>query len=140
MSYIHLPPGRERRLAYSNARRYNSSNITQQSDSHEITFGTIRSRYRLPNTPQFTHSEPMTFEILSELENVKIGLISNNLVNNSTIQQSKHLSFCTICQQDIFLDIIRTLKCKHHFHINCIDKWFIENKICPQCRYNLDNN
>ncbi len=139
MSYIHLPPGRERRLAYFNSLRHLAQQNTRTPQQHtpqqqHLTFGTIRSRYPL------SYSEPISFEILSELENVKIGLISNNLILNSKVHQSKHLSFCTICQQDIFLDIIRTLKCKHHFHINCIDTWFIENKQCPQCRYNLDDN
>lgn len=119
MSYIHLPPGRERRLVYANSYRNTPRN----------TFNN-----------QLTYREPITFEILSELENIKIGLISNNLIRNSTIQQSKQLSFCTICQQDIFLDIVRILKCKHLFHINCIDTWFTDNKKCPQCRYNLDDN
>ena len=70
-------------------------------------------------------------------DNVKVGLLSKSLLDKSTVESSKDLSFCTICQQDIYLDIIRHLKCNHSYHINCIDRWFIENKKCPQCRYEL---
>lgn len=141
MSYTSFPPGRERMLAYAseiNRHRHNNNNNNNRISSRlndTIIFGTIST-----NTNRFNNFEISSFydyEFLSELSNVKVGLISKNLLNKSKIKKSESLSFCTICQQDIFFDIIRTLDCSHCFHINCIDTWFIENNKCPQCRFEI---
>lgn len=41
---------------------------------------------------------------------------------------------CTICM-DLILDAA-CLSCGHAFCQNCIQKWFVEKKTCPQCRNN----
>ena len=122
-NYLYLPPGRERRLAYSNY-------IHRQMTENRMTENRLTD---------YTYTNNYLYERYVELNDVKIGLISNKLISNSIIEESKGISFCSICQQDIFLEIIRRLKCNHHFHINCIDKWFIENKKCPQCRFDLND-
>jgi hypothetical protein len=155
MSYRDLPPGRERMLAYSNEvhtrfqRRYITreeavaSVLTEISTvrspwrtSRELLFGTIPAN-RLNRLNNLQISPFYEYEVLSELPTVKIGLISKDLLNKSKINSSKSMSFCTICQQDIFLDIVRTLDCSHTYHVNCIDTWFTENKNCPQCRFEI---
>lgn len=80
---------------------------------------------------------PSNYEFFSELEDVKIGLISEEIVKKTIVRQSKDINFCTICQEDIFLDIERVLPCNHFFHINCIDVWFTKNKKCPTCRQEI---
>lgn len=157
MSYRDLPPGRARMLAYSNEidtrfrRRYInthdavasvlteiSRNRTPWRTSQDIVFGSIRaSTNRLNRMNNFQMSPFYEYEVLSELPTVKIGLISKDLLDKSSIKSSDNISFCTICQQDIFLDIVRTLECSHCFHVNCIDRWFTENKKCPQCRFEI---
>jgi len=155
MSYKNLPPGRNRMMAYANEmqgrdniRHINTSEavatVLQEFDrtrnswrtSQDIIFGTIRSssERRLNNLQM---SQFYEYEVLSELPTVKVGLISKNLLDKSKIDSSKDVTFCTICQQEIFLDIIRTLECSHIYHVNCIDTWFINNKKCPQCRFEL---
>lgn len=42
---------------------------------------------------------------------------------------------CSICLDTI--SVGETLKCKHRFHKNCIDKWKISNNTCPNCRCSL---
>lgn len=150
MSYRDLPPGRERMLAYANEvdvrnRVINMrttdavatvlNNINTWNTARELTFGTIRVNSNRLNNLQI--SPFYEYEVLADLPNVKVGLISKDLLCKSSIKESKELSFCTICQQDIFLDIVRTLKCSHSFHVNCIDTWFTENKKCPQCRFEI---
>jgi|694.fasta_scaffold74486_1 hypothetical protein len=144
ISYKDIPPGRARMLAYSNEinNRHNSIstslarvlteiNQTNSIRVEDIVFG---STNRLNNLQISPFNE---YEILSELTDVKVGLISKDLLDKSKIDSSKDLAFCTICQQDIFLDIVRTLDCSHSYHVNCIDRWFIDNKKCPQCRFEI---
>lgn len=48
--------------------------------------------------------------------------------------------FCSICQEDCSEGqrIRAFYKCKHSFHLKCIDIWLKENKSCPTCRHNYD--
>lgn len=161
MSYKDLPPGRARMLAYSNEVhiRFRRRYITTEEAvatvlteirrtrspfrmSRELVFGTInvhndRLTNRLTRAENLQISPFYEYEILSELSTVKLGLISKELLEKSKINSSENISFCTICQQDIFLDIVRTLDCSHSYHVNCIDTWFTENKKCPQCRFEI---
>ena len=44
---------------------------------------------------------------------------------------------CTICLENINIEYgnIKKLKCKHIYHINCINEWFKNKKnTCPNCR------
>lgn len=75
-----------------------------------------------------------TYEALSLLEDVKIGLISEKILKNTVIRNSDSIGFCIICQEDIFLCIERELGCKHRFHILCVDTWLTSNNKCPTCR------
>lgn len=156
MSYRDLPPGRARMLAYSNEvhTRFRSRHITTHDavasvlteirrtrspfrTSRELVFGTITANTNRLNRLNNLQISPFyEYEVLSELPDVKVGLISKDLLDKSEISSEK-MSFCTICQQDTFLDIVRTLDCSHSYHINCIDRWFTENKKCPQCRFEI---
>jgi hypothetical protein len=147
ISYRDLPHGRARMLAYSNE-------INNQRNRHEVRVltdinnhtiipwitsqnGSIPSTLSTSRLNNFQMSPFYEYEVLSELPTVKVGLISKDLLDKSKIDSSKDVTFCSICQQDIFLDIIRTLDCSHGYHVNCIDTWFTENKKCPQCRFEL---
>lgn len=145
-SYKELPPGRARMLAYSKEMNSQHNNLNHEAvarvltefhqtrTSQNIVFGSTTRANRINNLQMSSFYE---YEVLSELPTVKIGLISKDLLNKSKIDSSKDVAFCTICQQDIFLDIVRTLECSHSYHVNCIDTWFTENKKCPQCRFEL---
>ena len=75
-----------------------------------------------------------SYENLSLLEDVKVGLISERILNNTKIRISEDVGFCIICQEDIFLCIERELGCKHKFHVDCVDRWLGSNNKCPSCR------
>ncbi|QCE00039.1 nucleolysin TIA-1/TIAR [Vigna unguiculata] len=58
----------------------------------------------------------------------------------SSLKGSKQGLECTVClSQFEDTEILRLLpKCKHAFHMNCIDKWFESHSTCPLCRNNID--
>ncbi|KAJ1409845.1 Zinc finger, RING-type [Sesbania bispinosa] len=47
---------------------------------------------------------------------------------------------CTVCLSKFEdTEILRLLpKCKHAFHMNCIDKWLENHSTCPLCRYRVE--
>ncbi|KAF3796759.1 RING-H2 finger protein [Nymphaea thermarum] len=46
---------------------------------------------------------------------------------------------CAICLQEFGEgDIVRRLpKCRHHFHMVCIDRWLTIDASCPTCRQHV---
>lgn len=57
----------------------------------------------------------------------------------STLKGEKNGLVCSVCLSS-FEDeeVLRLLpKCKHAFHINCIDKWLEKHSSCPLCRVKL---
>ena len=51
----------------------------------------------------------------------------------------KHLDDCGICLEEMQRLSVVTTKCKHYFHINCLNKWRNTNQQepCPLCRTQL---
>lgn len=61
------------------------------------------------------------------------GATLSQLVESTKIRK-EHIE-CSICINiDIRKTFVRQLKCKHIFHIKCIDYWLIRNATCPVCR------
>jgi hypothetical protein len=45
---------------------------------------------------------------------------------------------CAICLVEYSAhEKLRTLRCSHHFHKECIDLWLKNNKNCPLCQQNI---
>jgi hypothetical protein len=150
MNYTTLPPGRRRGIVYANnllsRQRRRLLNIRTPPLSYIrpsayilptriIPISPIRSlvRYTPPRNPYDDYI------FLTQLQDVKIGLLTKNLLKNSIVKLNENeTEFCVICQDDIDIDdIVRYIKCSHTFHIDCIDNWFTENKKCPTCKYEL---
>ena len=80
-------------------------------------------------------------QILFEMQiqnNNNNNTIFKKLRDNSDIEvfnkQETFNTTCGICIEKMKnKDIVRTLKCKHSFHINCIDQWFEKKCCCPYC-------
>ncbi|KAK3012928.1 hypothetical protein RJ639_008631 [Escallonia herrerae] len=58
----------------------------------------------------------------------------------SSLGGSKEGLECVICLSKFEdSEILRLLpKCRHAFHLNCIDKWLESHSSCPLCRYKFD--
>ena len=150
MDYTSLPPSRRRGIAYANnlhrrrRRRITFSPIRRTSPVSPsppplppFYIQPIRTLVRYTAPPRINIFDEYT--ILTQLQDVKIGLLTKNLLKNSTVKLNENeTEFCVICQDNIDVDdIIRNIKCSHNFHIDCIDNWFTENKKCPTCKYEL---
>ncbi|XP_028781090.1 E3 ubiquitin-protein ligase ATL42 [Neltuma alba] len=58
----------------------------------------------------------------------------------SSLKGSKEGLECAVCLSKFEdVEILRLLpKCKHAFHINCIDNWLENHSSCPLCRHRVD--
>lgn len=81
----------------------------------------------------------------SDEENIVISHL--NISENTEIYAKKYdedvsesdFEKCSICLEPINEnDIVREIKkCKHSFHIKCIDEWFQNNIKCPNCNQDI---
>ncbi|XP_027082562.1 E3 ubiquitin-protein ligase ATL42-like [Coffea arabica] len=57
-----------------------------------------------------------------------------------SLKGSKEGLECAVCLSKFEdIEVLRLLpRCKHAFHINCIDKWLESHSSCPLCRYKFD--
>ncbi|PRP89251.1 dynein heavy chain 1, axonemal [Planoprotostelium fungivorum] len=63
----------------------------------------------------------------------------NTLTSMSAYTIKKEDASCAICLGDYEAgEEIRFLRCKHHFHSECVMKWLQQNKVCPFCKKPID--
>jgi hypothetical protein len=66
------------------------------------------------------------------------------LVNQLLEPSNSSASTCAICSDDYCSgDILRIMKCRHKFHIECVDKWLLacdysRPPACPMCNAELE--
>jgi hypothetical protein len=114
LDYRTLPSGLHRRLCYS-------YNLTR------------------PRLIESDMTLNLSYEFLSMLEPVNIGISIIDLILNTKVKINRNLNnFCTICQNDIReFSIIRELKCECIYHNSCIEKWTTNSNRCPNCRQSI---
>jgi len=69
------------------------------------------------------------------------------MLKRNFIPKSKYdkdvIEICTICLEIVEKgDTIRTVKCNHIFHDNCLDRWIYDERgdlKCPNCNYLIFN-
>uniref|UniRef100_A0A6C0DZD7 RING-type domain-containing protein n=1 Tax=viral metagenome TaxID=1070528 RepID=A0A6C0DZD7_9ZZZZ len=138
-----IEPGLERRRAYGHyinqrnmQRRNRRRNATYMFSISGLSITELHaSTTELHPIPSDTNNG-LTYEALVELPAVMIGLSISDLYESSSINVCMKSSFCSICQDDTHkeVDILRKLDCGHEFHIQCIDRWFIDHYQCPLCK------
>jgi hypothetical protein len=124
-----IQPGHARRRAYGNYVRRRNSRLRSS-----------RPPFLSNRTVQFdiySRDEPFSYERLSELQQVYVGMNVSDLVAKSYISISSKNELCVVCQDYMLKEkhIIRILHCNHIFHVNCIDRWFCDNCTCPLCKF-----
>ena len=58
----------------------------------------------------------------------------NDFIRKKTL---KTFDKCSICLNEIYEDDLKTTKCNHNFHLECIETWLVSNRKCPLCREKL---
>ncbi|XP_062220602.1 uncharacterized protein LOC133920006 isoform X2 [Phragmites australis] len=78
----------------------------------------------------------LTEALFEAPEAVVNSLPSKNYKKLETPQCSDDMEQCHICLTEYEDgEQIRTLPCKHEFHLQCVDKWLKEiHRVCPLCR------
>ncbi|KAL3825180.1 hypothetical protein ACJIZ3_021209 [Penstemon smallii] len=91
---------------------------SEQNTSNQIQDGLLRSRLDQPMGVEKEVIESLPYFRFSSLKGSREGL---------------ECSVCIAKFEDI--EILRLLpKCKHAFHIDCIDQWLEKHSTCPLCR------
>ncbi|PWA84214.1 E3 ubiquitin-protein ligase RING1 [Artemisia annua] len=71
-------------------------------------------------------------------ENNNIGASGSSrakISNKKIILLDKMEEDCSICLEEFKENqTIRTLICRHEFHIDCIETWLYQKNVCPLCR------
>ena len=78
-------------------------------------------------------------QYLSEYETVNENYLKNKPINYCDIS-NKFMETCNICLEDYNKDdkVKELPKCKHYFHVDCIDSWVNTKKHnCPVCRCDI---
>jgi hypothetical protein len=111
--------------------------------THEIdpTIGTSNSMLEIYQTLKNTFGKDIA-DKFEQLETSK-QTISKKGLNNIPVCEFDKISekikekntTCSICQTNFDSDdSVRQLKCYHLFHVDCVDKWLLENSSkCPNC-------
>ena len=78
-------------------------------------------------------------EEIKETMGVKHDVLKN--IPIKTVSKNDPNMMCAICLKAYEKgNKVFFLPCKHHFHIECIKPWFDKNHICPNCRFNINEN
>lgn len=103
---------------------------------------------------KFCHTHPSAIHNISRNENNTEGIFANstrfsgidkNVVEAlpffrfSSLKGSKQGLQCAVCLAEFEeVEILRLLpKCKHGFHIQCVDQWLEHHSTCPLCRQKI---
>lgn len=108
-------------------------------------------RIRKATTPEIiniqnSHQSPNFQALTRSRSRSRISGIDKEVIETlpffrfSSLKGSKEGLECTVClSQFEYTEILRLLpKCKHAFHMNCIDKWLENHSSCPLCRNKVD--
>lgn len=57
-------------------------------------------------------------------------------LSSESMLRSPEASTCAVCLSDFDLNTpVRMMRCFHHFHPDCIDRWLRSKAECPICKF-----
>ncbi|EYU30788.1 hypothetical protein ABFS82_08G207600 [Erythranthe guttata] len=110
----------------------------RQAELRRLGFITASANIQSASEPPKTGLDPAVMAALPHFIYRKTS--SSNDDDDDDDDDETSLTECSVCLS-ILEDgeIARTLpNCKHTFHAECIDKWFVTNSTCPICRMDAE--
>ncbi|EOA22551.1 hypothetical protein CARUB_v10003211mg [Capsella rubella] len=96
-------------------------------------------RYVLRCTRRFTTTEELVDNNANAAKGIKKRALKLIPVDSYSPELKMKATECLICLGE-FLEgeTVRVMpKCKHGFHVKCIDTWLLSHSSCPTCRQSL---
>jgi BRCA1-associated protein len=89
------------------------------------------------NGVQLNLNDPLMFHRQLAFPYVKDWIITkvNSKISYAKLKKSNDDIVCSICLEGFTNSRIKVTKCKHIFHIDCLNKW--GRSTCPMCRSNI---
>lgn len=119
----------------------NSNPITIQYIENPCEEAQIAAVTQAPFTIFFIKNSTEKVQILSVTKDpCAVGLIQNpckKIIDDylNKINDNVPADFnCPICLDNNTAKTVIKLDCNHHFHSECMSRWYIKNKSCPLCR------
>ena len=87
------------------------------------------------------HNDIFMYDLTNTMSNININITKNKLLNNSKIIKCCERTDCSIClvsypeNTNFYL-----MNCNHAFCIECCEKWYSSNSLCPLCRTHYNQN
>ena len=141
---------RERSEEPLSGRRTNSSQWTENvgsrwvdgtSQNREGLAGLARSDWfgRIYENVVQRRSRDANSRSVQEEEEEKEQLASITISEDHINDNNSVNSSCSICDEDFQLgeEAYRVQFCRHVYHRPCLLKWFLKQKNCPLCRYEI---
>ncbi|KAL5697468.1 RING-type E3 ubiquitin transferase [Ranunculus cassubicifolius] len=102
---------------------------------HASTSDLLHRRNGIVHPPGLLRSNPRRFSGID-----KAVIESLPFFRFSSLRGSKDGLECAVCLSKFEdTETLRLLpKCKHAFHVNCVDKWLENHSSCPLCRLKVD--
>jgi len=74
--------------------------------------------------------KPTSFQEINDLAQIKTFVLQSEDIPQT--------NSCVICIEQLKVgDIVSIFTCNHQFHKICIDKWLVEQPLCPICKLNI---
>lgn len=138
--FIRMKPFLVWKTAIQNKAQLSLSNIEYISTKIKVPFEETLKKYY--STGKVVH---LNFHTLNTVHDKSIHdlLLSKTPYNYDevyTLVKDKCCDVCPICRQEMEVNTVCVTKCKHVYHIECIESWFLEQTkngsmlCCPMCR------
>ncbi|XP_029107422.1 E3 ubiquitin-protein ligase TTC3 isoform X2 [Scleropages formosus] len=103
----------------------------QMSSSHGSDSGSLRSKAAERGTPSPRSSSPASISGSSQPVQAWKTVGSQHRSRSTALNVEDP---CIICHEEMSLEELCVLECRHSFHRECIKSWLKEQSTCPTCR------
>ena len=117
---------------------YSNSNSNTNSNTNNLYNPMIHRGFQNSDDAIYTlHNYLLSLSLNSSNTTINSGLTKKELEKNSNRIECWDITDCPICLCNYpKYTYFYLMHCKHSFCIECCEKWFSKNSLCPLCRHN----